>query len=114
MSIFILNDDAALVKLIFPSLLTPCRTFHILGTVTRYYAPSAKEKGINPGTVPNRPTVSAAAYSAKSADCLYCKTCRKYGHLSAGCTTNQNSTKETDEDKNGNTQDVNGKPEQAD
>ena len=47
-----------------------------------------------------------------SADCPYCETCRKY--LSEGCTANQNSTKETDEDKNVNTQDANGKPEKAD
>ena len=44
----------------------------------------------------------------------YCETCRKYRHLSEGCTTNQNSTKETDKDKNENTQDANGKPEKAD
>ena len=54
------------------------------------------------------------ATTHKSADCPYCETCRKYGHLSEGCTANQNSTKETDEDKQENTQDANGKPEKAD
>ena len=54
----------------------------------------------------------AATY--KSADCPYCETCRKYGHLSEGCTANQNSTKETDEDKKDYTQDANRKPEKAD
>ena len=54
------------------------------------------------------------AATHKSADCLYCETCRKYGHLSEGCTTNQNSTKATDEDKKEKTQDANEKPEKAD
>ena len=39
------------------------------------------------------------AATHKSADCPYCEMCRKYRHLSDGGTANQNSTKETDEDK---------------
>ena len=50
----------------------------------------------------------------KSADCPYCEACRKYGHLSEGCTANQNSSKNTDEDKTEKTQDDNEKPEKAD
>ena len=54
------------------------------------------------------------AATHKSADCPYCETCRKYGHLSEGCTANQNSSKDTDEDKKEKTQDANEKPEKAD
>ena len=54
------------------------------------------------------------AATHKSADCLYCETCRKYGHLSEGCIANQNSGKDTDEDKKEKAQDANEKPEKAD
>ena len=43
--------------------------------------------------------ICCKAVTHKSADCLYCETCKKYGQLSEGCTTNQKSSKDTDEDK---------------
>ena len=49
----------------------------------------------------------------KFEDCPYRQTCRKYGHLSEGCTANRNNTKETDKGKIENTQDANGKSKQA-